>query len=379
MGKLCDFCGEQRSMVYCRSDSACLCLSCDRNVHSANALSKRHSRTLVCEKCHCQPAVVRCIEENISLCQNCNWSGHSEASAMEHKRQTINCYYGCPSASEFSSIWSFFSVDRSNCNLEPVSMLLEDGEESQNQCQLMPMDYSTEDGGMDITASDVEQFQSGSPLNQKACSSRIKNPGSTRNTLYQDFNISDIDLSFENYDALFDEPLDEPQQFFENGGIDGLFETGICMKLNAMLGSSAKKEKMQQACSNQVSGDSITSCKSDQNVGFTGPADSTLSYSFSGLNEECDIGDHPEYGGFSMALIDEHPCTTTCSENQLSSAIRDVAVLRYKEKRKSRMFDKKIRYASRKVRADVRKREKGRFVKAGDPYDYDPLDLIRSQ
>lgn len=41
-------------------------------------------------------------------------------------------------------------------------------------------------------------------------------------------------------------------------------------------------------------------------------------------------------------------------------------------------FEKKIRYASRKARADVRKREKGRFVKAGDAYDYDPLCQTRS-
>lgn len=73
MGFMCDFCGAQKSMVYCRSDAACLCLSCDRNVHSANALSKRHTRTLLCEKCHTQPAVARCIDERISLCQNCDW------------------------------------------------------------------------------------------------------------------------------------------------------------------------------------------------------------------------------------------------------------------------------------------------------------------
>ncbi|KAL1211995.1 Zinc finger protein CONSTANS-LIKE 9 [Cardamine amara subsp. amara] len=77
MGYMCDFCGEQRSMVYCRSDAACLCLSCDRSVHSANALSKRHSRTLVCERCNAQPATVRCVEERVSLCQNCDWSGHN--------------------------------------------------------------------------------------------------------------------------------------------------------------------------------------------------------------------------------------------------------------------------------------------------------------
>lgn len=41
-------------------------------------------------------------------------------------------------------------------------------------------------------------------------------------------------------------------------------------------------------------------------------------------------------------------------------------------------FEKKVRYESRKARADVRRRVKGRFVKAGDAYDYDPLSPTRS-
>lgn len=41
-------------------------------------------------------------------------------------------------------------------------------------------------------------------------------------------------------------------------------------------------------------------------------------------------------------------------------------------------FDKRVRYATRKARADVRKRVKGRFVKAGEAYDYDPLNETRS-
>jgi hypothetical protein len=52
---------------------------------------------------------------------------------------------------------------------------------------------------------------------------------------------------------------------------------------------------------------------------------------------------------------------------------RDSAILRYKEKKKTRRFDKKIRYESRKARADIRKRVKGRFVKLGEAYDYDPV------
>lgn len=131
MGYMCDFCGDQRSIVYCRSDAACLCLSCDRNVHSANALSKRHSRTLLCERCNSQPSLVRCAEERVSLCQNCDWIGHgTSTSASTHKRQTINCYSGCPSAAELSSIWSFVldvpSVGESACEQELGLMSITD-------------------------------------------------------------------------------------------------------------------------------------------------------------------------------------------------------------------------------------------------------------
>uniref|UniRef100_A0A5B6YP87 Putative zinc finger protein CONSTANS-LIKE 14-like isoform X1 n=1 Tax=Davidia involucrata TaxID=16924 RepID=A0A5B6YP87_DAVIN len=45
---------------------------------------------------------------------------------------------------------------------------------------------------------------------------------------------------------------------------------------------------------------------------------------------------------------------------------RGNAMLRYKEKKKTRRYDKHIRYESRKARADTRKRVKGRFVKASE-------------
>jgi len=43
---------------------------------------------------------------------------------------------------------------------------------------------------------------------------------------------------------------------------------------------------------------------------------------------------------------------------------RDSAMQRYREKRKNRRYEKHIRYESRKLRADTRKRVKGRFVKS---------------
>lgn len=48
---------------------------------------------------------------------------------------------------------------------------------------------------------------------------------------------------------------------------------------------------------------------------------------------------------------------------QISSADREARVLRYREKRKNRKFEKTIRYASRKAYAETRPRIKGRFAK----------------
>lgn len=45
------------------------------------------------------------------------------------------------------------------------------------------------------------------------------------------------------------------------------------------------------------------------------------------------------------------------------NGVREASVLRYKEKRRTRLFSKKIRYQVRKVNADRRPRMKGRFVR----------------
>ncbi|XP_013644602.2 zinc finger protein CONSTANS-LIKE 2 [Brassica napus] len=51
---------------------------------------------------------------------------------------------------------------------------------------------------------------------------------------------------------------------------------------------------------------------------------------------------------------------------QLTPADREARVLRYREKKKRRKFEKTIRYASRKAYAEVRPRIKGRFAKRID-------------
>ncbi|CAH9129655.1 unnamed protein product [Cuscuta epithymum] len=67
-----------------------------------------------------------------------------------------------------------------------------------------------------------------------------------------------------------------------------------------------------------------------------------------------------------MALVESEIAMPLMTREELEQIAknRGNAMQRYKEKKKTRRYDKHIRYESRKARADTRKRVKGRFVKA---------------
>lgn len=100
--------------MYCKADSAHLCLSCDAKVHSANALSYRHSRTLVCESCRNRAARVRCFDHQMFMCQSCDAGHHCVSS--QHKKRMIKSYVGCPSAKDLAVLWGF-DLNQLECEL----------------------------------------------------------------------------------------------------------------------------------------------------------------------------------------------------------------------------------------------------------------------
>ncbi|KAL6561326.1 Zinc finger protein [Orobanche minor] len=375
MGYHCDFCGERRSKVYCRSDEASLCLSCDRKVHSANALSGRHSRTLLCERCNSQPAFVRCVEEGKSLCQNCDWTEHAGPNtSLAHTRQPVSYYSGCPTEAELSAMWMFYSplVGDSTCERGMCSMTITDD---------MARDWlgmtDIEDASVLVEASDMRNVDVDEattwmePLklpdtdlqkvdmpagSSSSAVPKVFIPGEMGraecedNGLYD--NMDEVDLTIENYEELFTVALNNPGQLFCNDGIEGLFWP-TCMPGSDCQGTYPAE------------GSSL-SCKIDPNICFTRQAHSGIS--FSGLTGESSAGDYQDCG-----VVGETPWGLPCPESSIPPPSRSDAVMRYKEKKKARKFEKKVRYASRKARADVRRRVKGRFIKSGDAYDYDPL------
>ena len=91
---------------------------------------------------------------------------------------------------------------------------------------------------------------------------------------------------------------------------------------------------MMPACSNAASADSMMSSKTDPNLCFGRQAHSNLS--FSGLTGESNGGDYQDCGASSMLLMGEPPWGPPCAESSLPSTSRSSAVMRYKEKKKTR-------------------------------------------
>ncbi|CAA0837060.1 Zinc finger protein CONSTANS-LIKE 10 [Striga hermonthica] len=369
MGYICDFCGEQRPVVYCRSDEASLCLSCDRKVHSANALSRRHSRTLVCDWCCRQPALIRCAEEQKSLCECCDWTCRVSSGHMgtAHTRQPVSCYSGCPTDNELFMVWPFLVDllfllgDDSDCEQRMSLMSISDdtwGTSGLNKATPWMQPFKPPDYG--LTNVDVAAGASSSVTGKETA-------GYEGAGIYG--NMDEADLSIENCEELFAEALNNPGQVFDNNGIEGIFRPTDVSGSGTQDASIAQETpppegfKIKPACSNAASADSMTSCKTDPNIYF--PSQRQSGISFSGPTGESSVGDYD--------------CKTFPGpESSIAPSSRSDAVMRYKEKKKSRKFEKQVRYASRKDRADVRKRVKGRFVKAGDAYDYDSLSQSRS-
>lgn len=72
--RICELCSGE-AVVYCLSDSAFLCLSCDAKVHGANFLVARHVRKIVC--CNCEDFTGDQIsgmvfQAKASICQSCS-------------------------------------------------------------------------------------------------------------------------------------------------------------------------------------------------------------------------------------------------------------------------------------------------------------------
>lgn len=110
----CDYCGGMPAVVYCRADSARLCLPCDRHVHGANTVSSGHARAPLCAVCRAAVAAFRRAAR--FLCSNCDFEKHRDGAAQGepvHDRGTVEGYTGCPSLCELAAILGVDECEKS--------------------------------------------------------------------------------------------------------------------------------------------------------------------------------------------------------------------------------------------------------------------------
>ncbi|XP_068636819.1 zinc finger protein CONSTANS-LIKE 13-like [Aristolochia californica] len=106
--KVCNHWKEKQALLYCRADSAKLCISCDRQVHAANGIFSKHSRYYLCDVCRDQPASIFCASHQLLHCPNCDFDAHPPSlEAHQQNRRSLEPFSGCPSANELSSLFGF--------------------------------------------------------------------------------------------------------------------------------------------------------------------------------------------------------------------------------------------------------------------------------
>ncbi|KAJ7948184.1 CONSTANS-like zinc finger protein [Quillaja saponaria] len=430
MEPMCEFCGVVRAVVYCKSDSARLCLQCDGSVHSANSLSCRHQRSLLCDKCNSQPAIVRCMDDKMSLCQGCDWNGNG-CSVLGHRRLGLDCYTGCPSLEALSRLWSSILDAPSSGGfdngwgsigilpLNETSSCLEQRDDNEGSFSLVTTKlhdieqcdkFETLMGQSSTSSTTIPPNSNYIPFCRdqlplfpdedlnlpkvlQGCSN-LKDLGIHEgDDLCEGLNIDDVPLNFDRDDEVFgcsqdrskfqchDKGLDcllmekNMSVTGSNGPVENVLEASSvvqdCIAFQpARIGGSASM--MQAVTSNANCMLMNSTCSRNINLGFSpGQVHSSMSLSLSNITEESRTADYQDCGLSPVFLTGESPWEPNLEAS--CPQARDKAKMRYNEKKKTRTFGKQIRYASRKARADTRKRVKGRFVKAGEAYDYDPL------
>lgn len=132
----CDFCTGMPAVVYCRADSARLCLPCDRHVHGANTVSTRHARAPLCAACRAAAAALRRGGGRF-LCANCDFDEGRQRGGGDprpvHDRGAVEGYAGCPSIAELAAVLGVDGCDKATAGggwwpawEEPQVLSLED-------------------------------------------------------------------------------------------------------------------------------------------------------------------------------------------------------------------------------------------------------------
>ncbi|KAI3804624.1 hypothetical protein L1987_26318 [Smallanthus sonchifolius] len=342
---LCDSCKTTTASLFCRADSAYLCIPCDGKVHAANKLASRHERVWMCEVCEQAPASVTCKADAATLCVTCDRDIHSaNPLARRHERFPVVPFNDPPAAAAKIGYGGEI-IDHHHLLDSDVNVAENEAEEAEAALWLLPNPKVTE-------------------------------PEPESEYLFNDIDpYLGIDLKT---------PDQKPHQIARgyNSQTDGLVP--VQNKSN-----NHHYQIPPPALASEYASSDVVEGLPAYDIDYTGSKPFMYNFSSQSISQsvssslEIEVGVVPDHNA-AMADVSNnnhhhhhHQSSAEVYPTPLIGFDREARVLRYREKKKNRKFEKTIRYASRKAYAETRPRIKGRFAKRTE-IDVEADDVIIS-
>nr|AIP90438.1 HD1 [Oryza rufipogon] len=348
----CDGCRAAPSVVYCRADAAYLCASCDARVHAANRVASRHERVRVCEACERAPAALACRADAAALCVACDVQVHSaNPLARRHQRVPV-------------APLPAITIPATSVLAEAVvatATVLGDKDEEVDSWLLLSKDSDNNNNNNNNKDNDNNDNN---------------NSNSSNNGMY----FGEVDEYFDlvGYNSYYDNRIEnnQDQQY-------GMHE----QQEQQQQQQEMQKEFAEKEGSECVVPSQITMLSEQQHSGYgvvgadqaasmtagvsayTDSISNSISFSSmeAGIVPDSTVIDMPNSSILTPAgAINLFSGPSLQMSLHFSSMDREARVLRYREKKKARKFEKTIRYETRKAYAEARPRIKGRFAKRSD-------------
>lgn len=314
---MCEACERAPAAFICKADAASLCTTCDADIHSANPLARRHHRVPV--------------------------------------MPIPGSLYG-PQAADQGSMMSMGADTEAGFLSQEAEDTLDEEEEDEAASWLLfnpPAKNSQNQNstnGFFLGGEGVDEY-----LDLVEYNSCQDNQFSSDQLQYNNHQFSNVQ-----YNNQQQQCYTVPQKSY-GGETDSVVPVQCGKAKNHQLPQQKfQHQKFQIGMEYETS-----------NTGYAYPASLSHSVSMSSM----DVGVVPESTMSDVSISHPRPPKGTIDlfssppvqmPTQLTPMDREARVLRYREKKKTRRFEKTIRYASRKAYAEMRPRIKGRFAKRTD-------------
>ncbi|XP_031093677.1 zinc finger protein CONSTANS-LIKE 2-like [Ipomoea triloba] len=344
---VCHTCHSVPCSINCRTNSAYLSASSQGCMHATNRETSVHEHMWLCDSCQRAPAVFWGNADAASLCADCDADIHAAnpLARRHHRVPLLGTIYGPP--------------DTDHGGGGPV-MITHAGDATEDDGFMRDAEETT------LDEEDEDEAASWLLLNLiPAKNNNSSQGGNNSNGMLYAGKVEDAYLDLVEYSSCQD------NQYSDDYSINHQQQYSVPQKKMKYEGDCVVpgKGKNQLQYHQHGSFQFLGVEYENSNTGY--PASISQSVSISSF----DVGVVPEstitdasfaYPRPSKGTIDLLSGPPAQMPSQLTPMDREARVLRYREKKKSRKFEKTIRYASRKAYAETRPRIKGRFTKRTD-------------